>query len=118
MTRQAYRFFGNFFAHATNFKNDTSWLDYCYIMIDSTFTTTHACFGRFSCDRLVRENTDPHFTTALPKAGKGHTCCFDLTSLQPTKLQSLQPKLTQSEGPATPPPAFPPAALVRSDPHS
>jgi len=37
MTRQAYCFFGDFFAPA-DFEDDTPRFDYCYIVINSTFT--------------------------------------------------------------------------------
>ena len=42
MTRQTYCFFGNFFAHAAYFENDTSRFDYCYVVINSTFTSNSA----------------------------------------------------------------------------
>src|SRR5258708_8151805 len=94
MTRQAHGFFGNFFPSATNLEDNTPRFDNCYIMINSTLTSSHACLSRFSRDRLIREDPDPHFTTTLHKAGERNTRCFDLTSLQPTKLQSLLTKPT------------------------
>src|SRR5260370_9383087 len=97
MTRQAHSFFGNFFTYATNLEDNTPRFDNCYIMINGTLTTSHACLSRFGRDRLIREDADPHFTTTLHKAGERNTRCFDLTSLQPTRLQSLHTNLPECE---------------------
>src|SRR5258708_13079715 len=100
MTRQAHSFFGNFFTYATNLEDNTPRFDNCYIMINGTLTTSHACLSRFGRDRLIREDADPHFTTTLHKPGERNTRCFDLTSLQPTRLPSLQTNPTYAQCPA------------------
>src|SRR5579859_1765198 len=101
MTRQAHCFFGDFFAHAAYFEDDTPWFDDCYIVINGAFTTTHTRLSRLGRDRLVRKDANPHLATTLHKASERDTRCFDLTSLQPARLQSLQPKLTKGECAAT-----------------
>src|SRR5690348_17568488 len=101
MTRQAHCLFGNFFAHAAYFEDDTPGFDNCYIMINGAFTTTHTCLSRLGRDRLVRKNANPHFAATLHEAGERDTRRFDLTGLQPAGLQSLQPKLTEGECAAT-----------------
>src|SRR6266478_6335135 len=112
MARQAHGFFGNFFTYATNLEDNTPRFDNCYIMINGTLTTPLACLGRFGRDRLIREDADPHFTTTLHKAGERNTRRFDLTSLQPARLQSLQPKITEGECAATLCSAFHAAAML------
>src|SRR5258707_13480442 len=111
MTGQAHCLFGDFFTHAANLEDNTTWLDYCHIMINGPLTTPHACLGRFGRGRLSREGADPHFTTTLHKAGERNTRRFDLTSLQPERLQSPQPKITEGERAATLCSAFPAAPM-------
>src|SRR5258708_19996864 len=93
MTGQAHCLFGDFFTHAANLEDNTTWLDYCHIMINGPLTTSHSCLGRFGPDRLIRENTDPHFTTTLHKAGDPQPPRFVLPTLQPPSLQCLRPQI-------------------------
>src|SRR5712691_10923293 len=90
MTCQAYCFFSDFFTDAANFEDNTTRLNNCYPVIDSTFTATHTGFGRFGSNGLIWKDTDPHFATTLHKAGERDTCCLDLTGLHPAWFQSLQ----------------------------
>src|SRR5438270_13307343 len=98
MAGQADSFFGNLFANTANFKDNTAGFYNCYPVVNGTLTTTHTGFGWLGSNRLVREDTYPHFTTALHKAGESDTSSFDLTSLHPTRFQSLQAKITKREG--------------------
>src|SRR6185437_15599854 len=99
--RQTYCFFGDFLGDSADLKNDTPRLDNCDIMIDCAFTATHAGFGWLGGDRLIREDANPHFTTALHKAGERDTRGLNLARLQPAWLQGLQPILSEGEGVTT-----------------
>src|SRR5258706_4048443 len=97
MACQSHRFFGDLFADAANLKDNSPRLDDRYVVIDCTLTTTHTSLCRLGRNRLIGEDTNPYFATALHKAGKRDTCGLDLASLQPARFQCLQPKLAKSE---------------------
>jgi hypothetical protein len=97
MAGQANGLFGDFLRDTTKFKDDASGFDDGDPVIDGTFTRTHASLGGFGCYRLIRENANPDFTTALHVAGEGDTGGLDLTSLQPVGLKRLQAEFTESQ---------------------
>src|SRR5215467_9802476 len=94
---QAYCFFGDFFAHAANFEDNTSRLDDCNPVVNGTLTLTHAGFGGLESDGFVRKDTDPDFATSLHVAGKGDTGRFYLPGLNPAGFQGLQAILAKGE---------------------
>src|SRR5664279_193990 len=59
-------------------------LDFGNPVLRITFTVTHANFGRFLGNRLVREDADPDTATTLDVAGHSTASSFDLTSRQTT----------------------------------
>src|SRR5437879_5844474 len=101
MAGQAHRFFGDFLGNAADLENDASGLDNCNIVIDRAFTATHAGLGWLGGNRLVREDANPDFTTALHETGERDTRGLDLAGFQPAGFQRLQPEFTKGKGVAT-----------------
>src|SRR5215469_10420820 len=97
MACQAHSLFGNLLGDAADLKDDTARLDNCDIMVNRAFTATHAGFGWLGGNRLIREDANPHFTSALHKTGECDTRGLDLARLQPAWLQGLQPELSKGE---------------------
>src|SRR5579872_2845677 len=86
---EANRLFGNLLADAANLKNDASRLDNGNPMINRALTATHTGFGRLGSNWFIGKDTNPHFTTALHKAGESDTCRLDLAGLHPAWLKCL-----------------------------
>src|SRR5579863_972106 len=98
MAGQADGFFGDLFGDATNFKDNAPRLDNGYPVVHGSLTATHAGLGGFGANRLIGEDTDPHFATALHEACECDTCSLDLPGLHPARFHCLQPKLAKGEG--------------------
>src|SRR5258707_13377104 len=97
MAGQAHGFFGNLLGDAADFKNDPARLDNCDIMIDCTFTATHAGLGWLGSNWFVREDANPHFTTAVYEGGERDRRGLNLAGLQQAQLQGLQTGLSEGE---------------------
>jgi hypothetical protein len=83
--------------HAIHLIEHLARLNLGNVVLRITLTVTHADFGRFLRDRLVRENTDPDTTTTLDVPGHGTTSSFDLTSSQTTATVALRPQFTERD---------------------
>jgi hypothetical protein len=80
-------------------------------VVRGTFTGAHAGFGRLGGNRFIRENPNPDLTTTADVPGNGPAGRFNLTAINPTWLQRLQPKLAKSDKVATGSPAAHAAAM-------
>src|SRR6266446_6530157 len=76
--RQSQSFLGRRFVHSGHFKHDASGLHHRDPLLRRAFALAHARFRRLLGERLVRENPDPQFSTALDEPRDRHTRRFDL----------------------------------------
>src|SRR3954453_18110711 len=76
--------------HALELEHHATRLHDSYPSFRRALSLTHAGFGGLLRDRLVGENSDPDFSTALDVSLKGNTSRFDLPVRNPSGLHRLQ----------------------------
>ena len=96
LSGQTERFLSDVVANALNFDNHTSRCNRRYKSFGRTLTFTHSHLGRFLCDGLVGEDSDPDLSLALHVTGNSNTGCLDLAAGDPFGFKSLDAK--RSEG--------------------
>src|SRR5579884_371982 len=88
--------------HTFHFKQDLAGTNYRDPMVGRAFAFSHTGFGRLLRDRLVGEEADPDFPTALDETRHSNTAGFDLPVGDPARLEHLQPIITVSQLRASP----------------
>jgi hypothetical protein len=81
--------------HVTDFEKYSAGADNGDPMVDSAFTFTHTHFSRLFCHRLIWENSDPHFTTALEITVDRNAASFDLLVSDPATLEHLDTEFAE-----------------------
>jgi hypothetical protein len=67
-----------FFTYTGNFKQNSARLYNCNKVVEGTFTFTHSGFGRLSCYRAVRKDSDKRFSFTLQRSGNSYPAGFNL----------------------------------------
>src|SRR2546423_25852 len=76
--------------HTLELEHHSTWLDHRHPAFGRSFSLTHAGLSRLLRDRLVREDSDPDFATALDVSRQCHTRRLDLPVRHPARLHCLQ----------------------------
>src|SRR6266436_6142734 len=100
--RQPHGFLGRRFVHSRHLKHDASRLHHRHPFLRRAFALAHARFGRLLGKRLVRENPDPQFPTALDEPRNRHARRFDLPVGDPRAFHGLQSVLAERQISAAP----------------
>jgi hypothetical protein len=74
-------------------------------VVRGAFTGTHAGFSGLGSYRFVGENPNPDLTATANVTGDGPAGGLNLTAIDPTRLQGLQPELAKGDKVATGGPA-------------
>src|SRR5438045_982335 len=100
-------------AHTFHLEQNLSRTNHGDPMIGSTLAFTHTGFSRFLGNRLVWEETQPHFTATLYETSHGDAAGFNLTVSDVATLHRLQPEISEGEFGAAPGlPGHAPALLL------
>src|SRR5882672_8901006 len=112
--RQTHGFSCCRFVHARHLKHDASRLHHRHPLLRRAFALAHARFRRLLGERLVRENPDPQFSTALDEPRNRHARSFNLPVGDPCAFHGLQAIIAKREISAAPGLAVAPAAHLLS----
>jgi len=97
MRRQAKGLSGDLVRNPLHFIKDSAGLDNCNPLLRGSFTLSHPGFGRLVCERLVRENSNPDFSTSFHMSGEGNPGGLDLTISKPATISCQKPVISMIE---------------------
>src|SRR5258708_4338348 len=102
LSREAQRLDGDLPGDSFHLEHDLAGPDDHHPLLRRALAFTHARFGGFLGNGLVRENPDPDFAAALDGTRHGDTGRFDLAVRDPTAPHRFQSVIAEGETRSTP----------------